>query len=111
MEKSSDESPTDQEHRPGDRADQAHRVQLTARSISFGCVIVDEISFRSCLLFVRKAYSTVVYSCHSSSSDLCCRHHYLLKRSLFVCESASYPIVSHKSEYGTFPYPEFSFFK
>ena len=34
-EKLSDEPPTDQEHRPGDRADQAHRVQLTARSISF----------------------------------------------------------------------------
>ena len=34
-EKSFDKPPTDQEHRPGDRADQAHRVQLTARSISF----------------------------------------------------------------------------
>ena len=34
-EKLSDESPTDQERRPGDRADQAHRVWLTARSISF----------------------------------------------------------------------------
>ena len=38
--KSSDKPPTDQEHRPGDRADQAHRVQLTARSISFGCLIL-----------------------------------------------------------------------
>ena len=37
-EKSSDEPPTDQLHRPGDRADQAHRAQLIARSIiSFGC--------------------------------------------------------------------------
>ena len=35
----SDESPTDQEHRPGVRADQAHRVRLIARStISFGCL-------------------------------------------------------------------------
>ena len=55
-EKSSDEPPTDQEHRPGDRADQAHRVQLTARSIiSFDCLIVGEISFCFfCFLFLRK---------------------------------------------------------
>ena len=31
-----DELPTDQEHKLGGRADQAYRVQLTARSISFG---------------------------------------------------------------------------
>ena len=38
-EKQSDEPPTDQEDRPGDRADQAHRAQLIARSIiSFGCL-------------------------------------------------------------------------
>ena len=38
-EKPSDEPPTDQEHRSGDRADQAHRAQLIARSIiSFGCL-------------------------------------------------------------------------
>ena len=38
-EKPSDEPPTDQEHRPGDRADQANRAQLIARSIiSFGCL-------------------------------------------------------------------------
>ena len=37
--KPSDEPPTDQEHRPGDRADQAHRAQLIARNIiSFGCL-------------------------------------------------------------------------
>ena len=35
----SDESPTDQEHKPGDRADQVHRAQLIAGSIiSFGCL-------------------------------------------------------------------------
>ena len=34
------------------RADQAHRVELTARSISFGCLI--EINFCFCLLFLRK---------------------------------------------------------
>ena len=34
-----DEPPTDQEHRPGDRADEAHRARLIARSIiSFGCL-------------------------------------------------------------------------
>ena len=38
-EKTSDEPLTDQKHRPGDRADQAHRAQLIARSIiSFGCL-------------------------------------------------------------------------
>ena len=38
-EKTSDEPPTDQEHRPGDRPDQAHRAQLIARTIiSFGCL-------------------------------------------------------------------------
>ena len=37
--KPSDEPPTDQDHRPGDRADQAHRAQLIARSIiSSGCL-------------------------------------------------------------------------
>ena len=46
-EKPSDEPPTDQEHRPGDRADQAHRAQLIARStISFGCLsLVKSLSF------------------------------------------------------------------
>ena len=35
----SDEPPTDQEHRPGDRADQAHCARLIARSIiCFGCL-------------------------------------------------------------------------
>ena len=52
-EKSSDEPPTDQKHRLGDRAE-ARRVQLTARSISFGCLIVGEINFRLCLLFHLK---------------------------------------------------------
>ena len=38
-EKPSDEPSTDQEYRPGDRADQAHRARLIARSIiSFGCL-------------------------------------------------------------------------
>ena len=37
--KSSDKLPTDQEHRPGDQADQAYRIQLTTRNISFGCLI------------------------------------------------------------------------
>ena len=38
-EKPFDEPPTDQEHRLGDRADQAHRAQLIARSIiSSGCL-------------------------------------------------------------------------
>ena len=68
-EKSPDEPPTDQEHRLGDQTDQAHRVQLTARSItSFDCVIVGEISFRLfvCLLSFENLYSKVMYSCNIS---------------------------------------------
>ena len=38
-EKTFDEPPIDQEHRPGVRADQAHRARLIARSItSLGCI-------------------------------------------------------------------------
>ena len=45
-EKPSDEPPTDQEHRSGDGADQAHRAQLIARSIiSFGCLSLVKIVF------------------------------------------------------------------
>ena len=40
--KSSDKPPTDLEHRPGDRADQAYYSQLTARNIFFGCLIFGE---------------------------------------------------------------------
>ena len=48
-EKPSNEPPTDQEHRPGDRADQAHRAQLIVRSIiSFGCLSL----VKSVLVFV-----------------------------------------------------------
>ena len=48
-EKPSDEPPTDQEHRPGDRADQANRARLIAKSIiSFGCLS----SVKSVFVFV-----------------------------------------------------------
>ena len=49
---------TDQEHRPGDRADQAHRAQLTARSIiSFGC-----FSFvKSVLVFVYCSFRRALF--------------------------------------------------
>ena len=52
--KLSDELPIDQEHRPGDRANQTHRVQLTARRITFDCLIFVEINLCLCLLFLRK---------------------------------------------------------
>ena len=63
---SSEKPPTDQEHRPGDLADQAHRVQLTARSISFGWLIVDEINVRFRLLFLRITLfqSSIILSQH-----------------------------------------------
>ena len=45
-EKPSDEPHTDQEHRPGVRADQAHRARLIARSIiSFGCLLLAKSVF------------------------------------------------------------------
>ena len=45
-EKPSDEPPTDQEHRPGDRADQAHSARLIATSIiSFGCLSLVKSGF------------------------------------------------------------------
>ena len=57
-EKSSDESPTDQEHRPRDRADQAHRAQLIARSIiSFGCLSI----VKSVLVFVYCFFSIALF--------------------------------------------------
>ena len=49
-EKPSDEPPTDLEHRPGARADQAHRARMIARStICYGCFSL--ITFRFCCLF------------------------------------------------------------
>ena len=84
-EKSSDEPRTDQEHRPGDRADQAHRVKLTARSTSFGCFIFGEINFRFCLLLLCKASFQVLYYCHSITSVVVCAvDKNLLKRRSFV---------------------------
>ena len=51
-EKPSDESLTDQEHRPGDRADQAHRAQLIARSIIyFGCLSLVKSVLFLCTVF------------------------------------------------------------
>ena len=89
-EEKSNELPTDQEHRPGDRADQTHRVQLIARSISFGCIILGEINFPCCLLSLRKTSFKVLYSCQQySSSSLCCRQN-LLKRPLFVLYKLSH---------------------
>ena len=66
-EKPSDEPPTDQEHRPRDRADQAHRARLIARSIiSFGCILLVKSVFIFVYCFFEWLYSkTVVYSCDS----------------------------------------------
>ena len=51
-EKTPDEPPADKEHRPGDRADQAHRAQLIARSIiSFGCLSLVRSVFVSVYCF------------------------------------------------------------
>ena len=68
-EKPPDEPPTDQEHRPGDRADQAHRAQLLARSIiSFGCLSLVKLVFVFVyrVFFEQLYFKVVVYSCDSS---------------------------------------------
>ena len=60
-EKLSDKPPTDQGHKPGGRAAQAHRVQLAARSIIFfDCLIVHEISFRFFFLFTAPAVISIL---------------------------------------------------
>ena len=59
--KPSDEPPTDQEHRPEDRADQAHRPQLIVRSIiSFGCLSLVKSVFVFVYCFFEQLYSKVV---------------------------------------------------
>ena len=52
----SDKPPTDREHRPGDRADQAHRARLIERSInSFACLSLVKSVFVFVFCFFRKA--------------------------------------------------------
>ena len=102
--KPSDDPSTDQEHKPGDRADQTHRVQLSAKSISFASPSTALSLVKSVFVFVycsfEKLYSNVVYSCHSN--DMYVQSISLLAPATFVRECTSYPIVSHESEYGTF---------
>ena len=62
-EKPSDEPPTDQGHRPGVRADQAHRARLIARSItSYGCLSLVKSVFVFVYGFFEKLHSKVVLS-------------------------------------------------
>ena len=57
-EKPSDEPPTDQEHMPGVRADQAHRARLIARSIiSYGCLSLVKSVFVFVYCFFEKLQS------------------------------------------------------
>ena len=75
-EKPSDEPPTDEEHRPGDRADQAHRAQLITRSIiSFGCLsLAKSISFSFTVFsnsFILK-YSVVLRQQSTACTALHC---------------------------------------
>ena len=57
-EKPSDEPPTDQEHMPGVRADQAHRARLIARSIiSYGCLSLVKSVFVFVYCFFEKLHS------------------------------------------------------
>ena len=92
-EKPSDEPPTDQEHRPGDRAYQAHRVRLIARSIIFyGCLLLGKSVFVFC--FFEKFYFKVVvyYLCTLATSVCtaldCVENITCTKRRLF-CECTS----------------------
>ena len=62
-EKPSDGPPTDLEHRPGVRADQAHRARLIARgTISFDCLSLVKSVFVFVYCFFEELYSTVVLS-------------------------------------------------
>ena len=86
-EKPSDEPPTNQEHRPGVRADQAHRARLIARStISFGCLSLVKSIFvfvfcffnrfflSSCVLLRQHFAACTALHCvenNTSSSDVC----------------------------------------
>ena len=84
-EKPSNEPPTDQEDRPGDRADQAHRARLIARSIiCFGCLSLVKTLFVCVYCFFEKLHSKVVLSI------------FLLQQYLFVlsCDSSLLSVLN-----------------
>ena len=105
-EKPSDEPPTDREHRPGARADQAHRARMIARStICYGCFSL-VITFRFCclvlyiiaLIFQSSIeyflVTTVVVICTvvRQQSAVCTELHCvekLLAQATFVCKRTS----------------------
>ena len=86
-EKPSDEPPTDKEHRPGDRADQAHRAQLNARKNRLlRLPFVGKSSFRFCFLnsFILKQLRTLATAVCCLYCTALCRKCYLLERRLLV---------------------------
>ena len=88
--KPSDEPPTDQEHRPGDRADEAHRARLMARSIiSYGSLSLVKSVFVFCFFLIAlfKSSCVLLRQCCLYCTALC-RKYYLLERRLF-CEPTS----------------------
>ena len=88
-EKPSNEPPTDQEHRPGVRADQAHRSRLIARSI------LSIVSSKSSILkVVHTEYVTTVVICTvvRQQSAVCAELHCiekLLAEATFVSKCTS----------------------
>ena len=89
-EKPSDESPTDQEHRPEDRAEEAHRARLIARSmISFGCLSLVKSVFVSvyCFFLIAVFKSSCVFLRQQSATCTalhCVENTTCTKRQLFV---------------------------
>ena len=74
------------------RADQAYRVQLIARSISFGCFIFGgaHVYFLFSLSVPSQSFILITaFLLQQYSSSLCCRQ-YLLKRRLFVVYKLSH---------------------
>ena len=78
--KSSNESPTDQEHRAGDRDYQAYRVQLTVGSIFFGYLIFGRAHcLKSSFLYVFPPQRIIPKYCILVTAVcLCCRQNICL---------------------------------
>ena len=72
-EKPSDEPPTDQEHRPGVRTDQAHRARLIARSItSIGCLSLVKPVLGLAVCFSNKlCFKVVIYYLCTGATAVC----------------------------------------
>ena len=95
-EKPSDEPTTDPEHRPGVRADQAHRAQLIVRSIiSSGCLSLVKSVFGYVVCSFEYLCFKVMYYLCTRATALCCLYctglcrKYYLHKATFICKCKS----------------------